>query len=341
MYRVYLIVGFLLGLYSCSDSGDKSSKHFDVNSNIKDYKSKVKDINIDPLVSEIATIAVFKDYFVLHDLQAGSDRVTHLFNRDNFSHVVNAVVKGGGPGEVTVPGELSFEPKENSIWVTDLGKMLVWKFPLDSILSNPNYKAEQSMKMNMEKFIYKFSFLDKENTLGKAMSLQQDRSIAYRVAKSNLKTGNVEDYGYFPKDIKGQQSEFNMKISLDDGLYVMAYYWKDLVTVCSIDGNLNFNLYGKNWQSSKKKVSYFNGVDIFKNKIIASYTGVVYKKLDENKQEVVVRPKKLVVFDIEGKYIETLDIGHEIIDFCADEKNNRIIFYFADKEKAFGYIDYQ
>ena len=68
-----------------------------------------------------------------------------------------------------------------------------------------------------------------------------------------------------------------------------------------------------------------------KDKIIGSYSGEKYNTRD-------YRPNKLVVFDSNGNYIVTLNIGYNINDFCYDEDNGRLLFSFDD-EIQFGYID--
>lgn len=49
-------------------------------------------------------------------------------------------------------------------------------------------------------------------------------------------------------------------------------------------------------------------------------------------------PTSLLVFDMNGNYIRTLDVGYKMMDFCIDEDNNRAIFAFSD-EIQFGYLD--
>ncbi len=49
-------------------------------------------------------------------------------------------------------------------------------------------------------------------------------------------------------------------------------------------------------------------------------------------------PTKLLLFDLKGNHIKTLDIGYRISDFCHDKKNNNIIFCFDDVIQ-FGYLN--
>lgn len=47
-----------------------------------------------------------------------------------------------------------------------------------------------------------------------------------------------------------------------------------------------------------------------------------------------------MIFDLEGNYIKTLDVGYKIQDFCIDKDNHRIIMALVD-EIQFAYLDLQ
>lgn len=51
-------------------------------------------------------------------------------------------------------------------------------------------------------------------------------------------------------------------------------------------------------------------------------------------------PTVFMIFDLEGNYIKTLDVGYKIQDFCIDKDNHRIIMALAD-EIQFAYLDLQ
>jgi hypothetical protein len=50
-------------------------------------------------------------------------------------------------------------------------------------------------------------------------------------------------------------------------------------------------------------------------------------------------PSKLIVYDLEGNYLKTIEVGFNFTRFCVDEKNKRIIVYFIDREEPMGYFD--
>ena len=58
----------------------------------------------------------------------------------------------------------------------------------------------------------------------------------------------------------------------------------------------------------------------------------------KNGQQSVHQPDKLIIFDLAGNHLATLNIGLPIVAFCFDKENNRIIFSFDD-EFQFAYLD--
>lgn len=67
------------------------------------------------------------------------------------------------------------------------------------------------------------------------------------------------------------------------------------------------------------------------DKIVAAYSG-------GNNFLEEYNPTKYLVFDLDGNYLKTLDVGYKIVDFCFDKGNNRIIMSLSD-EIQFAYLD--
>ena len=75
------------------------------------------------------------------------------------------------------------------------------------------------------------------------------------------------------------------------------------------------------------------------NKIIAAFLGDQGMIRDEYKRIKAVFPTKLLLFDIHGGYLSTLETDGDIFHFCTDPDNNRIIISFYDRENQFAYLD--
>jgi len=65
--------------------------------------------------------------------------------------------------------------------------------------------------------------------------------------------------------------------------------------------------------------------------IVATYSGGNYRT-DE------YYPTKLIIFDLNGDYLKTLDVEYKINDFCFDREKNRIIMSLNDVIQ-FAYLD--
>ena len=71
-------------------------------------------------------------------------------------------------------------------------------------------------------------------------------------------------------------------------------------------------------------------VMIGNDKIFVSYCGEDYARDSF--------PTKILVFDLEGNYLKTLETGYKISDCCYDSFNNRIILSLNDVVQ-FAYLD--
>ena len=114
------------------------------------------------------------------------------------------------------------------------------------------------------------------------------------------------------------------------GIYVEANNRYDLMSIFDLHGNLKYNVYGPNWDRRGDNKQHFRNVVIYKNRIIAMYDGELYEKLN--------LPRVCHVFDLEGNYIKTLDMGAGILRMSVDEENDRLIFCFNDAMQ-FAYLD--
>lgn len=45
-----------------------------------------------------------------------------------------------------------------------------------------------------------------------------------------------------------------------------------------------------------------------------------------------------MVFDLDGNYLKTLDVGYDILSMCYDDEQNRLIMNFND-DIQIGYLD--
>jgi hypothetical protein len=159
------------------------------------------------------------------------------------------------------------------------------------------------------------------------------------MAKFNINSGEISRFGYENPKVEGRLTNSCFALSAADGIYVNCYRYKDLMTVCDLNGNLKYNVYGPGWVDPEKDDNaYFEGAIIYDKKIFSAYHGSSRIIVEGNIQRGA-GPKCIIVFGLDGSYKKTIETGSEIWSFCIDEKNNRIIAYFNDREEPLGYFD--
>lgn len=333
-----LLMLFLICYNSCNENkNEKFQKHRD---NIINVEDKIIDIKTDTIFG-LSVLYIIDEILIVSELRPRGDKGIHLFNKNTFEYITSTGILGKGPGEITSPGNIGIDRKNRILWVADHGKKLRWKFLLDSVLNNDLYKPTESLDIYYDIFIERYGFLNDSIVLGKAVSILPDHSFVKAMAKLNLNTNDIELYGYEHPKAVGKKSSSDFKLSIENNLYVNCYYYCDLMTICDLDGNLKYNVYGPGWLNNKdNKKNYFNDVDLISNHIIASYLGDVGIIYDEYKRPRGNLPSRFLVFDLEGNYKETIETGYKFQTFCMDEENKRVIVYFEDRENPLGYFNF-
>ena len=104
------------------------------------------------------------------------------------------------------------------------------------------------------------------------------------------------------------------------------------MSILTLDGELKYNIYGPAWDKKESnKIHHYGDVAFCGDKIVAAYSG------GANFSDAYA-PTKLLVFNLEGDYLKTLDVGYRISSFCYDKDRNRLIMVLDD-EIQFGYLE--
>ena len=322
---------------SCNKNiNEKFQKHRDHIINVED---KIIDIKTDTIFG-FSVLYILDDILIVSEVQPRGNRGIHLYNKNTFEYIASTGILGKGPGEIARSGNIGIDRKNRILWIADHGKKLRWKFYLDSALNSDLYKPTVSIDINYDIFMERYGFLNDSIVIGKAVRILPDHSFTKAMAKLYLNTNNIKLYGYEHDKAIGKKSYSSFKLSIENNIYVNCYSNLDLVSICDLDGNIKYNVYGPGWLKNRdNKNDYFTGVDLFSNHIIASYLGGVSIFYDEYKRPRGNLPSKFLLFDLEGNYKETIETGYKFQTFCVDEENNRVIVYFDGRENPLGYFN--
>jgi hypothetical protein len=158
------------------------------------------------------------------------------------------------------------------------------------------------------------------------------------VGKWNMLTGEIELMKYEHPEIK--KKRVTVAVSPEHSIYVACYLYHDLVTICTLDGNLKYNIYGSKWDTKvTNRYGFYEQVHFCGDKIVASsLSGDDNFVTDKTGEARGNYSTQFLVFDLDGNYLQTLDIGYKIYSFCYDKANNRLILTLNDDPQV-AYLD--
>ncbi|MDR2920264.1 MAG: 6-bladed beta-propeller [Tannerella sp.] len=322
---------------SCTQRSE-TEKHQKNRDNIINVHDRVIEIEMeDVLIDEYATLYLISDYLIICDYES-HDKMVHLFDKKNFKYITSTANKGQGPGEIANIGHIEANEAERLFYVTDHGKQRIFSYNLDSVLVNPDYMPEVKMKMNERQFPAKYQYIN--DTLSYGLIIEPIGNSDFRptVGQWNMQTGEISLMKYTHPEIEKKRITF--AVSVDNGIYVECYCHHDLMSICTLDGNLKYNIYGEKWDNQKSnKYMYYDNVAFCKDKILALYAPGINNFAKKPNGEIKGNNStQFIIFDLNGDYIQTIETGYKISRFCYDEDNNRIILSMDD-DIQFGYFD--
>lgn len=321
--KLVLII-FLCG--ACT-SKVQNEKWHNQRTNIVSVKDDIKAIDMeDVLIGSLAQPYIFGEYLVVADYKS-NDQLVRIFNKQTFKYLLSLGDVGQGPKEISSLGAIAWNEKEHSLYVTDHGQRRILSYNLDSLLNNPLYSPQ--VKLNFSDVGFPNDYYYINDTLSYGSFIQPTASSFTQTSgKWNMRTGKIELITYaHPADDK-KRIAFNL--SIKHHTLIESNRRFDLISLYNMDGELQYNVYGPNWDQKGDRKEHFKDVVICDDKIVASYIG---EDWNNNNGATIFH-----VFTITGDYLKTLDVDRKINYFCYDADNKRIIMNL-DSEDQFAYLD--
>lgn len=342
MQRLKGLFIFIVLLFQfCSNN---NQKYIDFSRSVIDVSSKIVPLETKILFGK-CEIQIVGDFIIINDWQS-SEEGFHLFDKKTFKYIVSTGKKGQGPGEIINYHNARLIPNtidNNSFFVFDYSRLVLYRYDIDSILYNSKSLPEKMLDMNIERVVGDIDLLNDSTFIGISSKMTNSHTFIDEIVSFDLKKRKIQKFGYANPQIlelgaKDTHSVFALSPKKDK--YVQGYRYQDLLTICDDKGNLIRNIYGTLWKGEKNKdKSFYQNVRITKNRIIASYVGGSGFIIGENERIRGTFPKKILIFDLDGNYLKTLNIGEEIRGFCVDEEGNRLIINFLNRDNPMAYID--
>lgn len=324
-----LYIFLIIFCWSCSQNTE-TEKHQSKRDQIVDVRDKMKEFSTqDVLIGRISRTYLIDNYLIITDYNS-PDKLIHLFDKNTFKHLTSSTYHGQGPKEIARIGHVGIDEANRRFFVSDHGKLKIFVYDLDSVLTNPDYQPNVKMDIKIKRFPDDYLYMN--DTLCIARSIEPIGSNDFKpsVARWNMATGEITPMPYEYPDL--EKVRFIYAASAEHQLYVQCYTQYDLMTICDFNGNLKCNIYGPKWKNGKTQTQHYSlDVNFCGDKILALYSG-------GNHRTDAYYPTKFLVFDLNGNYLKTLETGYKITDFCYDNENNRLIITLND-EIQFAYLD--
>lgn len=281
-------------------------------------------------------VYLLNNYLLICDSKSYNDQI-YLFDKNNFTFITSTAPMGQGPGEITNMGHIATDDNFHRFYVSDHGKQKIFCYELDSVLSHPGYMPATKMSMNEKEFPRTYQYISDTLSIGAIIKPTGNYGFNQYSARWNMSTGEIQAMPDLHPEI--QKKRYDVAASVKHGICVESYQRHDLLTIRTLKGDLKYDIYGPLWElGTKKKILYFRDVTFCKDKILVLYSGTDAFTKNQHGDPVSVLPEKFMLFDLNGDYLKTLDVGYQIASFCYDESNNRLILSMDD-EIQFGYLD--
>ncbi|MCH7411056.1 TolB-like 6-bladed beta-propeller domain-containing protein [Belliella sp. DSM 111904] len=338
MKAFYYLLILLLTCCSLKDSVEK----FDIISvETLDFSDKIKDFDTEETMT-FPHLTIIGDFLFVTDLATSIGKGVHIYNKNTMNYITSTCELGEGPGEITRIGEIAKSYNNKEFWMPDFAKLQAFKFDIDSLLVNKDYKPRVSLPIKNDFFLTRFNVLSDSLAIGSVLEPLSSGTFRISLGKWNLKRNETKKIGYEHPKLEGKRTNAYFNYSHKHSLMALSYFNYDILSVFDKDGNLKYNITGKNeLNEENRKLRFFGPVNITSNYIIASYSGNPAFKRDINQRPKGVEPSKLLFFSLNGKLEKILETGFGIISFTIDEDNKRIICSFSDRENQIGYFPYE
>ncbi len=327
----------LLSLISCVQK-ESTEKMQTERNNIIYVKDKIKEIKIDSLLfSSLSKPYLCSDYLLIADYKA-YDECVHIFDKNDFHYITSFAYTGMGPDEITRLGYVGINEAHREIELTDLGKQQIYFFNLDSVLDDKSYVSRKKSKIIGEKLLHNYQYIDNDIRMGLILTPSGTSNYSVTVGTQDIHSGKFKAMPYTHPSVNNKRVYFD--VSPKEKIYVECYQGQNLMTICSINGALKYNIYGgHSWKENQQgRKEYYRQTRFVGNKIFALYLDDLGIINHPGNGPVENQATKFLVFDLTGNYLATLETGYHILTFCYDESNNRIILACND-DIQFGYLD--
>lgn len=316
-------------LCSCGQNKDATVVH----SGSRDNVTSVTLTSIDdalPMIHSDARFALCGDTLIIDDHKS-TDKQFVAYDLSHCKYLGSFGMYGSGPGEIANFGGLFYDSQRGILYGLNLNKWQISGFNLREAVADSTYKAFTKVKfMNRRGGPINTPFYVNDTTIFCSVYVPDDTGmkLTSHVGKFNLLTGERMLLDSID-EVVGNAGLITVSPAND--LMIETGVNHDRIRLYSLEGKLKKTIYGPDYSERYDGRAYYFSVPVVAgDKILAVYSGQDYRKNGTGHE--------ILVMDLDGNYIKTLDVGARISSIVYHPKTDRV-YVSEDDEPQFGYFN--
>lgn len=306
-------------------------KHQSRNNIEKKISNRITQIKVDS-ISDCGSYVpqIVGKYLVVISHQT-DNKFVHIFNKNNFEYITSCMRKGHGKDEyVKIDSEVIPIGTSNEFYIL-ADNLKLFRANVDSIIESEEYAPVKAFDWGKKAKLFPNDchLIDANTAITSVIEPTGNSGYEMTFGRINLDNCEIKKFSYTHP--KATHKRFASICSVEHNVCGQVFRNRDLIILYDLDGKHKCNIYGPDWSNKDETngIYYFSDAIIAKDKILATYSG-------KNYGSGVIYTDKIIVFDIEGNYLKTLDLeGNSISRICYDSDNDRIIFTGDEYELAY------
>lgn len=332
MKNMYVLCAVVL-LWGCT-SGNPKELHQSKRDQVISVQDKIHEIVPDSIfISNNYRIYLTEKYLLIEDTKS-IDNLIHFFDKKDFRYVTSIAPLGQGPGEIANIGHIAYNERTNEIYVSDHGKQTVFSYQLDSIMTHPDYLPTVKLRMDASNFPSEYYLVDDTLSITRQIKPIGNNDFDPTIAKWDMQTGEFTPFAYRNEQMDKRRMTIAVDVEKDLCLECFSNY--DLINLYHTNGELIRSIQGPLWGKAEK--NRFFGYSAICNDCFVAISTSEECWEESRRQHTGSRSTQLIVFDLQGNYLSTLETHYNINHICYDKVQDRLIIG-CDDDIQLGYLD--
>lgn len=324
-YKVYLIFIIVIFFVRCDDDNNqKKFSSFPVEYILKPHFVELEENYVH------GGFSVYDTLYLLTNTP-GNPLQIHVYN-ETFAFIGSSGRVGKGPGEIINPFMTRIDQQAGILWFADMGRQELLKFPIDSLVNNPQFLPHESVPIPKDLWIitrydplpenlFRFADYQSSDALISFFNSSGQRVDSLKITRNALLSNleNNPEQAFMPT--------YMYEYHPEKDLFALGYRYSDILAIIKTDGEVVTLVQGPDGVdqipdiADENQIRCFAHIQVDENYIYMLYSG---ESAFDAQQNLNI-PNQIFVFDWEGKPVASLKLEHPIPQFTLDPLNNRFI----------------